>query len=108
MNRDVLRVLKFWLQEAAVSRRSSRRIATTCLIALFATGIWWPLLHFGGRAVGYPIPEAVLLPMLGGIFFLLVLGLSMAAMATSGSPNAPRGTRQEGVAESPHPRRKVG
>jgi hypothetical protein len=108
MNRDVLRVLKFRLQEAAVSRRSSRRIATTCLIALFATGIWWPILHFGGRSVGYPIPEAILFPVLGGIFLLLVLGLSVAAMATSGSPNAPRGTRQEGVAESPHPRRKVG
>ena len=67
MNRDVLRVLKFGLQEAAVSRR--RRMATTCLIALFAAGIWWPLLHFGGRAAGYPIPQAVLLPVLGASSF---------------------------------------
>lgn len=108
MNRDVPRVLKLRRQGAAVGRPSGRRIATICLVALFATGIWWVILHFGGRAVGYPIDAAALLPVLAGIFLLLVLGLSMAAMATSGAPNAPHDARQDGVAGQPHARRKVG
>ena len=69
MNRDVLRVLKLGLREPAVSRRSSRRIAATWLIAPFAAGIWPPLLHLGGPAVGYPIPEAVLFPCWGASSF---------------------------------------
>ena len=108
MDREFLRVLKFRRQGAVGGRRGGRHIATTCLVALFATGIWWVILHFGSRAVGYPIHASLLLPVLAGIFLLLVLGLSMAAVATSGTPNAPPGERQDDVAESPHSRRKAG
>lgn len=99
---------KFRRQGTAVGRANRRHIATTCLIALFATGIWWVILDFGGRAVGYPMGANLLWPVLAGIFLLLVLGLSMAAMATSGNPNGPERTKQDGVAEAPDPRRKVG
>jgi fatty acid desaturase len=108
MNRDVLRALKLRRQGAAVGRLSGRRIATTCLIALFTTGVWWIILYFGGWAVGYPISEAWLFSVLAGIFLLLVLGLSMAAMATNTAPDAPRGAKQDTVAEPPHHRRNVG
>lgn len=108
MNRDVLRALKLSRYGTAGGRPGGKRIATICLVALFATGIWWVILHFGSRAMGYPIGGAWLLPVLTGIFLLLVLGLGMAAMATSGTPNAPIKARQDGVAEKPHSRRKVG
>jgi hypothetical protein len=107
MDRDILRVLKL-RRQGAIGRPSGRRIAMICLVALLATGVWWVILHFGGRAVGYPIGDTLLFTVLAGIFLLLVLGLSMAAMATSGTPKAHRGVRQDGVAEPPPPRRKVG
>ena len=74
MNRDVLRALRPGRCETASGRPGGKRIATICLVALFATGIWWVILHFGSRAVGYPIGSAWLLPVLTGIFLLLVLG----------------------------------
>ena len=108
MNRDVLRALNLRRYGAAGRRPGGKRIAAICLVALFATGIWWIILHFGGRAVGYPIGSAWLLPVLAGIFLLLVLGLGMAAMATSGTPDTPRKTQQDSVAELPQRRRKAG
>jgi hypothetical protein len=96
MNRDVPRASK------------GRRAATIGLVALFATGIWWIILHFGGRAFGSPIEERWLFALLGGIYLLLVLGLSMAAMAERGIANGVQDTRREGVAEPPAARRKSG
>ena len=107
MNRDILRMWKLRRQGAAAGP-SGRRIAMTCLVALFATGVWWVILYVGGWIVGYPIDIAVMLPVLAGIFLVLVLGLSMAAMATSGTPDAPGRERKDTVADAPHSRRKAG
>ena len=85
-----------------------RRAATIGLVALFATGIWWIILHFGGRALGSPIEVRWLLPLLGGIYLLLVLGLSMAAMAERGVANSVQDVRREDGAEPPAVRRKSG
>lgn len=107
MNRDILRMWKL-RREGAVAGPSGTRIAMICLVALFATGVWWVILYVGGWIVGYPIDTAVMLLVLAGIFLILVLGLSMAAMATSGTPDAPKRERKDPVANAPHPRRKAG
>jgi hypothetical protein len=85
-----------------------RRAATIGLVALFATGIWWIILYFGGRALGSPIEARWLFPLLGGIYVLLVLGLSMAAMAERGVANGVQDARREDGAEPPVVRRKSG
>jgi len=55
-----------------------------CLIALFTTAVWGAILHFGTRAVGYPIGTAWLATALVVIFILVLLMLGMAAMASDG------------------------
>jgi fatty acid desaturase len=108
MDRDVLRVFKIYQLGAGFARRSGRRAAIICLVALFATGIWAIILYFGGWALGYSMDAAWPLPVLGGIFLLLVLGLSMAAMATSGTPDVPRDAQRDSVTELPQRRRRFG
>lgn len=105
MNRDVLCVLKVRHQHAAADRPRGRPIGTIRMVALVATGIWWGILYFGSRAVGWPIGDTTLLLLLGGIFLLLVLALSMA---TSEASSPPGNARQDSAALPRHDRRKVG
>lgn len=108
MNRDIPRALNFQRSGAAFNRLRAWRLAMICAVAFFATGVWWLILHFGGRAMGYPIGGGALVAVLGSIFLLLVLGLSMAAMAASSAFQAPRGSKRESVAVSARPRRRAG
>jgi hypothetical protein len=95
MNRDVLYVLKVTRPRAADSP-GGRPVRAVGAVALFATGIWWVILHYGSRGIGWPIDDMALLLPLGGIFLilLLVLGLGMTA---SDAPNVRRNRRQGGV-----------
>lgn len=107
MNRDALRARNFKPRAAITGRLGLKRIAAICLVALFTTGFWWLILYFGGHAFGYPLGYSLLLPVLAGIFLLLVLGLSMSAVATSRAPDAPRGVHTA-TAEPPQRRREAG
>jgi hypothetical protein len=107
MKRDIPRASKLRRRAAALRRLSLGRLAMICVVAFFATGVWWAILHFGSQVVGYPIGTAALICVLAGIYLLLVLGLSMAAMATNRVPGTPLG-RRENVAVSAQTRRKVG
>lgn len=60
------------------------RAILICLIALFTTAVWGAILHFGTRAVGFPIGAAWLAVALVVIFVLVLLMLGMAAMASDG------------------------
>lgn len=107
MNLESPRASEFYRRWAALAH-SSKRAAIIGSVALFATGIWWIILIFGGWAFGYPIDTIWLLPLLGGIYFLLVLGLSMAAMAERGTPIAGEEARLHGLPDARRARRKVG
>jgi len=107
MNRDLQRESKLRRRAAVLRRLSLGRLAMICVVAFFATGVWWAILHFGGRAVGRPIGTTALICVLAGIYLLLVLGLSMAARATNRVPGTPLG-RRETVVVSAQTRRKAG
>ena len=107
MRRDIPRPLKAMRAGAGFSRLGGARLAMICLVALLATGVWWAILSFGGRAAGYPLGEHTLLVVLGCICLLLVLGLSMAAMAAS-DRDTQRGASQENLVASARTRRKAG
>ena len=61
------------------------RAIATALIALFTTAFWGVMIHFGALALGVPIAVPCLVAVLAGIFFLLVLVLSMAGVASDAS-----------------------
>lgn len=77
------------LSSTGISRNDSgtglmiaMRAILICLIALFITVVWGAILHFGARALGYPIETAWLATALVVIFILVLLMLRMAAMAS--------------------------
>jgi hypothetical protein len=80
MNRDVLYVLKVTRPRAADSP-GGRPVRAVGAVALFATGIWWVILRYGSRGIGWPIDDIALLLPLGGIFLILLLVLGLATTA---------------------------
>lgn len=58
-----------------------------CLIALLTTAIWGAILYFGTRAIGIPIGIGWLTAVLGAIFLLLLVALSLAVLAADTDTN---------------------
>jgi hypothetical protein len=75
-------------------------MAARASVALFATVLWWGILYLGGMALGYPVAALWLVPVLGCIFLLLMLGLSMADMAARGTSAVPEVRRDDGIKTS--------
>ncbi len=68
MSSESPRVSAFPRHRQRSDQSRGRRVVTIALVALFATGIWWVILHFGARALGTPI---------GAAWMLLCLAASM-------------------------------
>ena len=68
--------------ESAAGYAQTRRRSLIGMIAVATTAVWAVILYLASWAVGIPFELAWSVPVLFVIFVLLLLGLSMAAMAS--------------------------
>ncbi|WP_125461859.1 MULTISPECIES: hypothetical protein [Rhodomicrobium] len=81
----------------AAGRAELQRRFILFLVVLFVTAFWAAVVHFGGQAVGVPIPPGWLVGFVGAIVLVLLVGLGMAAMVADGD------TQVQDLRQRPHP-----
>jgi uncharacterized membrane protein len=85
LNRSVQLVLEMRPASYSIRQMKVSRAFLLCLVALFITAIWGAILHFGTDMLGMPIGDGWLAVSMIVIFVLLVLALTMGAVASDAS-----------------------
>lgn len=82
MGRAVARALAVERREVAIGHFNATRRTLIGLIAFVTTAFWAGVFYFGSWAIGIPIETAWFIGLLVIVFLLLLLGLSMGAIAS--------------------------